>query len=62
MSDHGTSTITTMVDGFTFTFTRDDGPITAEDVRNLAGTVAATRELRARIRDVATPRGDERHV
>jgi hypothetical protein len=38
------------VDGFTFTFKRDDGPITASDLAHVAGVVKAMREPRDTIR------------
>lgn len=46
--------ISTTVEGFEITFTRDDGPITDADVRALGDVVIAVRELFVRIRDEAT--------
>lgn len=42
------------VDGFTFTFTRTDGPITTADLDHVAGVVKAMRELRDKIKALET--------
>lgn len=46
----GINTMRFEVDGFTFTFTRDDGPITAADLDHITDVVKAMRELRDNIR------------
>jgi hypothetical protein len=47
----GINTMRFDVNGFTFTFKRDDGPLTAADLDHVIGVVKAMRELRDTIRE-----------